>query len=46
MTPRPALETAFQTLERDKIIGFVLNGIEEVSGAYGYASIGSETPEP
>jgi protein-tyrosine kinase len=46
MTPRPALETAFQTLERDKIIGFVLNGIEEVSGSYGYASIGRETSEP
>jgi capsular exopolysaccharide synthesis family protein len=34
MTPRPALETAFHTLERDKIIGFVLNGIEEVSEYY------------
>jgi capsular exopolysaccharide synthesis family protein len=46
MTPRPALETTFQTLERDKIIGFVLNGIEEVSGPYGYTAIGQETPEP
>ena len=39
MTPRPALETAFHTLERDKIIGFVLNGIEEVSAHYGNSTI-------
>jgi protein-tyrosine kinase len=39
MTPRPALETAFHTLERDKIIGFVLNGIEEVSEHYGNSTI-------
>jgi capsular exopolysaccharide synthesis family protein len=46
MTPQPALETAFQTLERDKIIGFVLNGVEEVSGQYGYAAVATDTPEP
>jgi capsular exopolysaccharide synthesis family protein len=46
MTPRPALETAFQTLERDKIIGFVLNGTEQVSGQDGYASIEKDTPVP
>ena len=34
ITPRPALETAFHTLQRDKILGFVLNGIEEVSEHY------------
>jgi capsular exopolysaccharide synthesis family protein len=39
MTPRPALENAFHALERDKIIGFVLNGIEEVSEHYGYSTI-------
>ena len=40
MTPRPALETAFHTLERDKIIGFVLNGIDEVAEYYGDSTIG------
>ena len=45
MTPRPALETVLQTLERDKIIGFVLNGVAEVSGKYGYASTEQETTE-
>ena len=39
MTPRPALETAFHTLERDKIIGFVLNGIDEVAEYYGDSTI-------
>ena len=39
MTPRPALETAFNTLERDKIIGFVLNGIEEIPEHYGNSTI-------
>ncbi len=39
MTPRLALETAFHTLERDKIIGFVLNGTEEVSEHYGGSTI-------
>ena len=46
VTPQPALETAFQTLERDKIIGFVLNGVDEVSGQYGYPAVETDSPEP
>jgi capsular exopolysaccharide synthesis family protein len=36
ITPRPALERALASLDRNKVIGLVLNDVDQVSDAYTY----------
>jgi protein-tyrosine kinase len=36
ITPRPALERSLASLERNKVIGLVLNGVAEITDAYAY----------
>jgi protein-tyrosine kinase len=43
VTPRPALARALDSLDRDKVIGFVLNDVDEVTDRY---SSHAESPSP
>jgi capsular exopolysaccharide synthesis family protein len=36
VTPRPAIERALEGMEREKVLGMVLNEVEETNGAYDY----------
>lgn len=44
MTPRPALARALETVDRDKVIGFVLNDVDEVTDCYS-SYVESQSPQ-
>lgn len=39
VTPRPALERALASIDRERLIGIVLNEVEEATGAYSYPGL-------
>ncbi len=39
VTPRPALERALTSIDRDRLLGIVLNEVEESAGAYSYPGL-------
>jgi len=45
VTPRPALERALAALEREKVMGFVLNEVDEVTDHYAYPDAERATAE-
>lgn len=39
ITPRPALERALASIDRERLVGIVLNEVEEATGAYSYPGL-------
>lgn len=39
VTPRPALERALASIDRERLLGIVLNEVEETTGAYSYPGL-------